>query len=81
MRWHASTKNKFGCLEHVQLGRHLHIPYITILFLCLLVPPTFAERPSDQSVVEGGEAIFTCRATGQPRPVITWYKDGGCLLS
>ena len=31
--------------------------------------------PVDLTVVQPEDAVFTCRATGRPRPVITWHTQ------
>jgi len=33
------------------------------------------ERPADQSVLEGASASLQCRASGVPRPTISWQKN------
>ena len=35
----------------------------------------------DQIINEGGSALFTCQATGEPDPVITWYFNGILLVN
>lgn len=42
----------------------------------VLVAPSLITTPTDQTVMEGAEAIFFCNATGNPIPKITWMKDG-----
>lgn len=34
--------------------------------------PTITEISSNQTIVEGGRVTFTCKATGNPLPLITW---------
>ena len=36
--------------------------------------------PSDQTVVEKDQVSFTCSATGNPVPSITWKKDWGTAI-
>ena len=38
--------------------------------------PSFIEQPRDVDSVAGGGALFSCRATGYPRPNIIWKKNG-----
>ncbi|XP_077463802.1 protein tyrosine phosphatase receptor type Fa [Stigmatopora argus] len=38
--------------------------------------PTFVKSPQDQTGVAGGVASFVCQAQGEPRPRITWMKQG-----
>lgn len=40
------------------------------------VLPYFTRQPTDHSVMEGHEAMFYCTASGNPSPIMTWYKDG-----
>ena len=45
--------------------------------LCLLtVAPSLAIKPRDQTVTENKTVVFSCAATGNPTPQITWIKDG-----
>eukprot|EP00118_Oscarella_pearsei_P016938 m.165733 g.165733 ORF g.165733 m.165733 type:complete len:5158 (+) comp38902_c0_seq1:154-15627(+) len=38
--------------------------------------PVMTSSPSNQSVIVGKCAAFTCNATGNPRPSFVWEKDG-----
>lgn len=42
----------------------------------LVSPPTFAAKPRSAVVVEGQNVSLDCAANGNPRPTITWLKDG-----
>ena len=37
--------------------------------------------PGDQTVAVSQSAIFTCEATGNPLPSITWSRGGGVSLT
>lgn len=39
-------------------------------------PPLIIQGPSNQTLPIDGIASLPCRATGNPQPVISWYKDG-----
>lgn len=45
--------------------------------LSVQVAPHFVLRPVDISMAEGSTAVFQCDATGDPTPIVTWYKNGG----
>ncbi|XP_061129209.1 striated muscle preferentially expressed protein kinase-like isoform X3 [Syngnathus typhle] len=38
--------------------------------------PDFVKPLSDLEVIEGKEAVLSCRVTGLPYPTITWYHNG-----
>ncbi|NXN81731.1 OBSL1 protein, partial [Bombycilla garrulus] len=40
------------------------------------VTPAFLIAPSSMRVCQGEDAMFTCRVSGQPCPVLEWEKDG-----
>ena len=48
---------------------YVYLPYFP-------VAPHFVLRPVDVSMAEGSTAVFQCDATGDPSPLITWYKNG-----
>jgi len=37
--------------------------------------PELTTRPHDVDVSFGGTAYFNCRAEGDPRPEIIWYRN------
>ena len=41
-----------------------------------LVTPTISPEVMDETQDEGGAASFTCQATGEPVPTISWYFNG-----
>ncbi|KAM7438146.1 Inactive tyrosine-protein kinase transmembrane receptor ror1 [Porites harrisoni] len=38
--------------------------------------PVFGSQLSNQTVVEGGRAVFRCYVSGKPEPNVTWYRNG-----
>lgn len=40
------------------------------------VPPGIDSAPKDERVVKGDSRNWFCNATGNPRPNITWTKEG-----
>ncbi|XP_059620294.1 muscle M-line assembly protein unc-89-like, partial [Phlebotomus argentipes] len=40
------------------------------------MPPTFTRSIKDTYNINVDELVLECRVRGQPRPSITWYKDG-----
>ena len=51
-----------------------------IKFLNHLVGPSISPEVMDQTLNEGDTASFTCQATGEPVPTISWYFNGSVLL-
>lgn len=43
--------------------------------------PEFTTALSDAVIQEGSKFTFICRVTGNPIPVVTWYKDGISIQS
>lgn len=37
--------------------------------------PQFTSQPKNTTVTESTVAVLECSATGNPAPIITWYKD------
>lgn len=43
-------------------------------------PPTFTETPPQYiEAKEGGSITMTCTAFGNPKPIVTWLKEGTLL--
>ena len=52
-----------------------------ITFLNHLVIQDISPEVMDQTLDEGDTASFTCQATGEPVPTISWYFNGGLLVN
>ena len=50
------------------------------LNVSLVADPVIVEESSDQTVLTDGIYIIPCNITGQPRPLVSWYKDGYLLM-
>ena len=57
------------------------------MYMCNIYPvvaPNITDfTPSQQTVTSPASAVFTCNATGRPRPTIQWYRvelEGGRTL-
>ncbi|KAK7488478.1 hypothetical protein BaRGS_00020263, partial [Batillaria attramentaria] len=48
----------------------------TSAHLSVRMRPVITHPPADISTVEGNPANFTCDASGDPQPRITWYRQG-----
>ncbi|XP_037546465.1 protein sidekick-1 [Nematolebias whitei] len=49
--------------------------------LVFSVAPLFSSPPSDQTVIDGDTALFTCQNSGGPKPAITWRKGAQVIAS
>lgn len=41
--------------------------------------PEFMQHPENQTLTEGDNATFTCNASGNPSPTLSWTKDGSVV--
>ncbi|KAK1137145.1 hypothetical protein K0M31_001670, partial [Melipona bicolor] len=48
-----------------------------------LVPPNIEDYQSSSDVIvrEGANVSLTCKATGSPKPTISWKRDDGSKIS
>jgi len=44
-------------------------------------PPIILQGPSNQTLPIKSMAMFTCRASGIPTPIISWYRNGTPVIS
>lgn len=48
--------------------------------LCPPAPPTFTETPPQYvEAKEGSSVTLTCMAFGNPKPIVTWLREGDLL--
>ncbi|XP_071958828.1 immunoglobulin superfamily member 10-like [Antedon mediterranea] len=52
----------------------------TQFYLSVLIPPQFSVRPQEQTVTLGQSFRLDCVAYGDPRPQVSWMKDGEELI-
>ncbi|XP_055338080.1 LOW QUALITY PROTEIN: titin-like [Paramacrobiotus metropolitanus] len=45
-----------------------------------MTPPVFLKTPQDATAVEGSGLQFECQVIGNPRPTVTWYKNGIAIV-
>ncbi len=74
---HVTTNHKYSLTPNYTTDAS-----IELLFLCPpSVGPEILEPPGNLTVVFPEDSVFTCRATGLPRPAITWWAGGVLLTS
>lgn len=39
-------------------------------------PPQFSQKPRNSKLLEGSDAVFTSKISANPRPRITWFRNG-----
>jgi hypothetical protein len=43
-------------------------------------PPLIAQKPRNSKLIEGSDAIFTLKVSSNPRPRMTWFKNGQRII-
>ena len=73
-------------IKQVYKPYHFSTFYLNIITIMLFhytvtvtSPPVFVTQPSEEAVLLGDRANFSCIVTGEPQPSITWRKDGTIL--
>ncbi|XP_011704408.1 PREDICTED: titin [Wasmannia auropunctata] len=41
-----------------------------------VAPPQITQKPRNSKLIEGSDAVFTAKITGNPKPRLTWFKNG-----
>ena len=49
---------------------------IFALYFSAISIPSITQHPLNQTVVRNEPVTLDCRATGQPQPIIEWFKNG-----
>ena len=50
-------------------------------FLHIVDRPEIASQPQNDTTTEGKNVTLTCNATGNPEPVLSWFKDENLVNS
>ena len=50
-------------------------------FLYIVDRPEIATQPQNDTTTEGRNVTLTCNATGNPEPVLSWFKDENLVKS
>nr|XP_029725955.1 titin-like isoform X8 [Aedes albopictus] len=43
-------------------------------------PPQISQKPRNSKLVEGSDAVFSTRVSANPRPRLSWFKDGQRII-
>ena len=52
-----------------------------VFYLFFLVPASLDTNPVNMTVNESSPASFRCNASGDPKPVVAWFKGGSQLAA
>ena len=56
--------------------------FFCVVFLCITAPPTFTTTPPQYvEAKEGGNTQLSCTALGNPKPMISWLREGEELVT
>ena len=73
----TKSKDRRRNLLHMNLQLTWLVTKNWLLNICHLSDkPSLTTVPTDQTIIEDAIAAFHCVATGNPKPKITWIKDG-----
>jgi len=54
----------------------VNVVYLLAEASARIMPPVFVAKPRSSVVKEGTTVTLDCAANGNPRPWLTWLKDG-----
>lgn len=54
---------------------------LTFVYFLFSVPASLDMHPVNMTVNESSSASFQCNASGDPKPVVTWFKGGTQLAA
>ena len=60
---------------------NVRLRYEVISFVIFTDAPRIMTRPSDKTVIETAMVVFFCNATGNPRPLIRWTRNGTAVAN
>lgn len=80
-KWHSKYFKPVEPIrfQWIRYTRKIILTYYFVL--SFLEEPKFIRPMKDKAVVAGSTAVVDCIVSGNPRPKITWYKDGTLLKS
>ncbi|XP_066015799.1 hemicentin-1-like [Pocillopora verrucosa] len=65
------------CVAHNEVGNDIS----KIVVLDVQYRPALATQPQNDTSTEGKNVTLTCNATGNPEPVLSWFKDENLVKS
>ncbi|EJW80898.1 hypothetical protein WUBG_08192, partial [Wuchereria bancrofti] len=74
-----SDAGRYTCIARNRAGEHRMTTELYVLVNFFLVPPMILEGERVVQVKEGATLILECIATGNPKPIIVWKRDGQLL--
>lgn len=68
-------------LTRRNIGEHdFNLNYEVDRSLGPATPPQISQKPRNSKLIEGSEAVFSAKVGSNPRPRLTWFKDGQRLI-
>ncbi|XP_053408441.1 roundabout homolog 2-like isoform X2 [Mercenaria mercenaria] len=78
-RIQKSDQGSYSCIAYSSKGKAQASADISVRDNDLRPPPIIRFGPINQTLEEDAVALLRCQATGDPKPIIRWYKNGRSL--
>lgn len=74
--WTIAPQYELCCVTMKVAASEVNVVYLLAEAGARILPPVFVAKPRSSVVKEGTTVTLDCAANGNPRPWLTWLKDG-----